>query len=236
MSLDGVPGAIFPRSVARPDPFAADQENKKDPPSTGIKTPLSHVLVRIDACRRFCLRVAGVGGTRIAMDCSQFATATRSIEENIVETISIRTAELEYPGLQAEVKGWYEQGAMILGEYVGRLRAFWFRSATACWLYASVIASVAIYDIFLTIKYASSLPQMEVNPVGRWLMNLKDAPMYYLDQPPDVLPFLILKGLGTCVVVATIHALVRWKGDMGHAVGFGVSVFQVGLAGYLTFR
>lgn len=165
-----------------------------------------------------------------------FANATRSIEENTVETISIRTVELEYPGLQAEVKGWYEQGAMILGEWIGRLRAFWFRSATACWLYASVIASVAIYDIFLTIKYASSLPQMEVNPVGRWLMNLKDAPMYYLDQPPDVLPFLILKGVGTCVVVATIHALVRWKGDMGHAVGFGVSLFQVGLAGYLTFR
>lgn len=153
-----------------------------------------------------------------------------------METISIRTAELEYPCLQAEVNGWYEQGAMILREYVGRLIGSLFRSATACWIYAIVIASVAVYDIFLTIKYASSLPQLEVNPVGRWLMDLKEAPMYYLDQPPDVLPFLILKGVGTCVVVVTIHALVRWKGDMGHAVGFGVSVFQLGLAGYLTFR
>lgn len=153
-----------------------------------------------------------------------------------METISIRTAEMEYPGLQAEVTGWCDHAKGRLQEFAVKLKAACFHSTMASWLYAMVISAVAIYDIVLTIRYANSLPQLEINPVGRWLMNLKDAPMYYLDQPPDVLPFLILKGLGTCVVVATIHALVRWKGDMGHAVGFGVSLFQVGLAGYLTFR
>lgn len=153
-----------------------------------------------------------------------------------METIRIPAAEMEYPGLQAEVSGWCDHARGRLQELFLNWRALCFHSTVASWLYAIVISSVAAYDIVLTIRYASSLPQLEVNPVGRWLMNLKDAPVYCLDQPPDVLPFLILKGLGTCVVVGAIHALVRWKGDMGHAVGFGVSLFQVGLAGYLTFR
>lgn len=104
-------------------------------------------------------------------------------------------------------------------------------------LYLMVIASVAIYDIYLTFQYRKTLYEMELNPIGRWIMgldNLKIPGVYPVD-PPNVLPFLLLKAAGTVIVLGAVSFLVARWGRIGHGVGIGVSAFQLGLAAFLTF-
>lgn len=97
--------------------------------------------------------------------------------------------------------------------------------------YLAIIATVAVYDIQLTIRYAKSLKQYEQNPIGRWLMNLDQIGMNTL---PDLTLFLALKIIGTLLVLFVIVGLVRWRARVGHPVGVGVASFQIGLACYLT--
>jgi hypothetical protein len=112
----------------------------------------------------------------------------------------------------------------------------WHRSYVSLVTYACIVASVSAYDIWLTIEYAQFLPQLEQNPIGRWIMNLD----YYRNQShfggvPDVTLFVWLKGLGTCFVVGVIGGLQIRMRRIGHPVAVGVSLFQLGLAYYLTY-
>ena len=126
--------------------------------------------------------------------------------------------------------------ASRLKRNVLRLIGKWQQSNISLLAYTLIIATVAIYDISLTIKYAPSLAQLEVNPIGRWLMDIRPTEIHFLTAPSGMYLFLQLKGLGTVVVIAVIHGLIRWRLDMGQAVAFGVSLFQLWLAAYLTFR
>lgn len=103
--------------------------------------------------------------------------------------------------------------------------------------YLLVIATVAIYDIYLTFLYQKTLYEMELNPIGRWIMGLDNLkiPGVYPVEPPNVLPFILLKATGTLVVLGAVSFLVARWGRVGHGVGIGVSVFQLGLAAFLTF-
>lgn len=98
--------------------------------------------------------------------------------------------------------------------------------------YLTIIATVAIYDIQLTIRYAVFLKQYERNPIGRWLMNLDGIGN---NTMPDITLFLFFKAVGTVAVLMVVAGLVRWRGRVGHPVGIGVSTFQLGLACYLTY-
>ncbi|MCU0714285.1 MAG: hypothetical protein MUC43_19695 [Pirellula sp.] len=81
-------------------------------------------------------------------------------------------------------------------------------------LYLAIIAMVAAYDIYLTFQYQKTLYEMELNPIGRWIMGLDNLKI------PGVYPVTFL--------------VSRW-GRIGHGVGIGVSAFQLGLAAFLTF-
>lgn len=104
-------------------------------------------------------------------------------------------------------------------------------------VYLLVIATVAIYDIYLTFLYQKTLYEMELNPIGRWIMGLDnlEIPGVYPVEPPNVLPFLLLKATGTLIVLGAVSFLVARWGRVGHGVGIGVSAFQLGLAAFLTF-
>jgi len=104
-------------------------------------------------------------------------------------------------------------------------------------LYVAVIATVAAYDIYLTFQYQHTLYEMELNPIGRWIMDLDNLkiPGVYPVEPPDVIPFVTLKSIGTLIVVGVISGLVAKWSRVGHSVGIGVSTFQLGLAAFLTF-
>jgi hypothetical protein len=116
-----------------------------------------------------------------------------------------------------------------------RLSAQILMSWIAAIVYVTVVGLVAAYDIVLTIRYANFLVQLEENPVGRWIMNLKHDTIYDVEATPDIAPFIVLKVLGTLLVLGVIIALIRWRAHMGHLVGLGVSGFQLGLAAYLTY-
>jgi hypothetical protein len=116
-----------------------------------------------------------------------------------------------------------------------RLSAQILMSWIAAIIYVTVVALVAAYDIVLTIRYANFLVQLEENPVGRWIMNLKHDTIYDVEATPNIVPFIVLKVFGTFLVLGVIIALIRWRSHMGHLVGLGVSSFQLGLAAYLTY-
>jgi hypothetical protein len=105
------------------------------------------------------------------------------------------------------------------------------------YVYLAVIAMVAIYDIYLTFQYQRTLYEMELNPIGRWIMGLDNLkiPGVYPVTPPNVMPFVLLKSTGTIIVLGSISFLVSRWGRIGHGVGIGVSAFQLGLAAFLTF-
>ncbi|MBM3967562.1 MAG: hypothetical protein FJ308_21275 [Planctomycetes bacterium] len=99
-------------------------------------------------------------------------------------------------------------------------------------LYWSIIASVSIYDMHLTVKYAGTLKSLEQNPVGRWLMQL-DAIQH--DVIPDTTLFLSFKFMGTVTVLMILAILIRQRARLGHPVAIGVTIFQLSLAWYLMY-
>lgn len=109
---------------------------------------------------------------------------------------------------------------------------YWYKSTLALVLYLMIVSSIAAYDVAMTIKYASCLIDMELNPIGRWIMRLDSLPM---GATPDVRIFLSLKILGTLVVLYTMYKLYRRKVRIGHPVALGVASFQLYLGYYLTY-
>jgi hypothetical protein len=119
-----------------------------------------------------------------------------------------------------------------LGKHLQAAFRHWRKSAISTATYLIVIASVALYDILLTIQYWESLKQLEENPVGRWLMNLDQVDKV---AASSVTLFVIVKSLGTLVVLLTVYTLIKRRGRIGHPIAVGVASFQLALATYLTF-
>ncbi len=107
----------------------------------------------------------------------------------------------------------------------------WQSSYLSVVSYLTVVATVAFYDMMLTIHYRISLKEMEENPIGRWLMNLDRIEVGMM---PNVTLFIAMKTIGTLIVLTTILTLVIRSSRIGHPVAVGVSCFQLGLAVYLT--
>jgi len=95
-----------------------------------------------------------------------------------------------------------------------------------------VIGAISFYDMVLTVRYAGSLKQLELNPIGRWLMQLDQIPR---DASPDLTLFLLAKGLGTAIVLLAIFVMTQRRARLGHPVGLGVSLCQIMLAMYLCY-
>lgn len=113
-----------------------------------------------------------------------------------------------------------------------RSRWIAFGSYVLLTVYWLIIASVSIYDMHLTVKYAGTLKSLEQNPVGRWLMQL-DAIQH--DVIPDTTLFLSFKSLGTVAVLLILAILIQQRARLGHPVAIGVSMFQLSLAWYLRY-
>lgn len=100
-----------------------------------------------------------------------------------------------------------------------------------------IIGGVSAFDSFLTIKYQESLAHLELNPCCRWIMGLKHPghePFAQAVETDAMALFLGLKMAGTVGVMVTIQGLFMWRELMGLAVGIGVAICQLGLAGFLT--
>jgi hypothetical protein len=94
------------------------------------------------------------------------------------------------------------------------------------------IGFVSAYDIFLTVKYYETLPSLELNPIGRWMMMLDRGPECELNQ---IAAFITAKFAGNFLVLCVIELLVKWKQRAAAGVALGVAGFQLLLFGFLLY-
>lgn len=99
------------------------------------------------------------------------------------------------------------------------------------------IGVVSAYDIYLTIKYVESLPYLELNPLGRWLMNLDIGPNSSINECDlkQVASFITAKFVGNFIALTVIELLSAWKQTIASAVAFPVALFQIILLYFLLF-
>lgn len=99
-------------------------------------------------------------------------------------------------------------------------------------VYLAVIGAISFYDMVLTVRYAPSLKQLELNPIGRWLMQLDHISSA---SEPNLTTFLAAKAIGTVLVLLVIFIMTQRRARLGHPVGIGVSLCQIALAMYLFY-
>ena len=93
----------------------------------------------------------------------------------------------------------------------------------ALWLF---IGAVAAYDVYLSIKYQEILQYQELNPLGRWLLELDGG---------SVAVFMGCKFLGTLVVLGVIQLLYFYRRRLGLAVATAMASVQVAVGLFLLF-
>lgn len=98
------------------------------------------------------------------------------------------------------------------------------------WSFKAVILVVSAYDIYLTIKYLEFMPELEQNPIGRWLLGVDRGPMTGLQQAAT---FITAKFAGNVLVLAVLEALATWGFRLVGVVAGSVALFQIVLCGYL---
>lgn len=95
-----------------------------------------------------------------------------------------------------------------------------------------IIGLVSAYDIHQTIKYVEYLPQLELNPIGRWLMSLDTGPECDLQQAAL---FITAKFAGNFACVVIIELLSHWRRSLASLVALSVAVLQLCLLYVLVF-
>ncbi|HEV7280598.1 MAG TPA: hypothetical protein VGN57_10370 [Pirellulaceae bacterium] len=125
--------------------------------------------------------------------------------------------------------------APMLERRTADLAAFLQRPATqefvllACCV---VIGLVSAYDGYLTIRYHESLAQMELNPLGRTILQLaQDGGA----SAAALATFLGLKFAGTVIVICALQGIFRGHRRIGLTSAIAVATVQVLLGFYLTF-
>src|SRR5262249_52283395 len=84
----------------------------------------------------------------------------------------------------------------------------------SAWL---VISAVAAYGVFLTVKHSSVMNDVEINPVGLWVLRS--------DQGVPLLVALKAAGLG----VAMLFSFALWQSEKLRRKVVGCSCFVAGL-------
>ncbi len=95
-----------------------------------------------------------------------------------------------------------------------------------------IILAVSAFDIYLTVKYVEFLPEMELNPVGRWLLEVDSGPRCQLQQAAA---FITAKFAGNVVVLGIIETLAHCQFRRVGFVAAAVALFQVFLGIFLCF-
>lgn len=91
----------------------------------------------------------------------------------------------------------------------------------AQWLFIGLVSCI---DIYLAIKLRDSLYEIELNPVGRFLMRADKG---------DVALFMGVKCAGTCLVLGFLILAWCQNRKLARRVIVGVTLFQLALLVYL---
>ncbi len=95
-----------------------------------------------------------------------------------------------------------------------------------------IILAVSALDIYLTVKYVESMPQLELNPVGRWLLGVDNGPECKLQHAAA---FITAKYAGNVLVLAIIELLAHCRFRRVGFVAGAVALFQIVLGMFLLY-
>ncbi len=95
-----------------------------------------------------------------------------------------------------------------------------------------IILTVSAVDIYLTVKYVESMPQLELNPVGRWLLGVDNGPECKLQHAAA---FITAKFAGNVLVLAIIEMLAHCGFRRVGFVAGAVALFQIMLGLFLLY-
>jgi hypothetical protein len=101
------------------------------------------------------------------------------------------------------------------------------RIVPASLLFAAVmlfVGAVSVYDGYLVLRTGEEICQFEKNPVGLWLLECNHG---------DPALFLLAKGIGTSIVLASLTVLYRRSRRIALPVAYALLVFQTGLLIFL---
>ncbi len=138
----------------------------------------------------------------------------------------------ENPKIVSDFQGcWFQPWRLSLSLFCNQLRLL-LNSAWCLMFCKAVILVVSAYDIYLTVKYVEFLPQMELNPLGRWFLGLDHGPTCCLQQAAA---FITAKFTGNVLVVVAIELLASFGFRLVGIVAAAVAFFQVLLGFFLFF-
>lgn len=138
-----------------------------------------------------------------------------------MKTISLGTA----------TNAWSYDSQLYISEVSKNVFA-WLQSPWTLLSFKLVIGLVSALDIFLTIKYVSCLPALEMNPIGRWMMSLDSGPECELDQAAV---FIAFKFMGNFLTLAVIELVAWWRRPHATIVACSVAFAQIVLLYYLLY-
>lgn len=118
----------------------------------------------------------------------------------------------------------------------GRLEAS-FIAFVALWMFVGLVSA---YDGYLTVRHKHLLHILEVNPVGRWIMDLDSGlelgdGFEYVVANRQLANFLGLKFAGTVLGLGIMLVVHQYKASMGLLVTGVIAGLQGILAVYLSF-
>lgn len=99
--------------------------------------------------------------------------------------------------------------------------------APASLVFASVllfVGAVSVYDGYLVLRTGDEIREFEKNPVGLCLIDCNHG---------DPTLFLIAKGIGTSIVLASLTVLYRRSQRIAFPVAYALLLFQTGLLIFL---
>ncbi|MEP3482215.1 MAG: hypothetical protein ABJZ55_23420 [Fuerstiella sp.] len=99
------------------------------------------------------------------------------------------------------------------------IKTYWFP------ILCAIIVGVSLYDTHLIIKHASTIGQMEENPLGRWLLNIAGG---------GISIFVRAKLAGTLTVLSVLIYLWKTSSRKTLPVTVSLAAYQTGLLAYLT--
>lgn len=95
----------------------------------------------------------------------------------------------------------------------------WFPAAMV------IIAAVSLYDTYLIIRFADMISMMEMNPIGRWLLDIADG---------EIGVFVRVKLAGTFSVLCMLVFMKMRRNRMLFTITTSVASYQTGLMIFLT--
>ncbi|HEV3299689.1 MAG TPA: hypothetical protein VG055_08600 [Planctomycetaceae bacterium] len=87
------------------------------------------------------------------------------------------------------------------------------------------VGAVSLYDGYLVLRTGDEIRHFEKNPVGLFLIEHNHG---------DPIVFLIVKAIGTCIVLSALTLLYRRSQRIAFPVASALMLFQAGLLIFLV--